>query len=156
MSWHHIEFFKRKVLASSLSESTIATYSTGIRQYLRFCHRFSVTPLPLSEGVLENFCISLFRSVGYKSLKVYLCGVQLWSRMNSFVDVIVSMERLQYVLRGIRRLQGNSHTRPPRAPITLPMLRFMFTSAGLFPAIQDRCMIRSAITLAFFGLLRVS
>ena len=108
------------------------------------------------EVTLENFCTSLFYSVGFKSLKVYLCGVQLWSRMNAYSESIAGMERLHYVLRGIRKLQGNAHLRPPRLPITLHILHFMFDGAALFPSVHDRDMLRSAITLAFFGLLRIS
>ncbi len=91
-----------------------------------------------------------------QSLKVYLCGVQLWSRMNAYSESIAGMERLHYVLRGIRKLQGNAHLRPPRLPITRHMLHFMFDGAALFSSVHDRDMIRSAITLAFFGLLRIS
>lgn len=76
--------------------------------------------------------------------------------MNAYTEVIATMERLRYVLRGIRRLQGNAHVRPPRAPITLHMLHFIFHASAMFPSSHDRDMIRSAVTLAFFGLLRVS
>lgn len=150
MSWHHIELFKHRVLASSLSENTISTYSSGIRQYVRFCERFGLLPLPVTEGGLENFCVSLFHSVGYKSLKVYLCGVQLWSRMNRHTECIAAMDRLRYVLRGIRKLQGNSHIRPPRQPVSIQMLLFMFQAAELFPFAHDRDLIRAATTMAFF------
>ena len=156
LSWHHIELFKHRVLASSLSVNTINTYSSGIRQYLRFCERFRCSPLPLVEAVLENFCVNLFHTVGHKGIKVYLCGVQLWSRMNCYSECIASMDRLRYVLRGIRKLQGNTHIRPPRQPVTLQMLEFMFSAADLFASSHDRDMIRAATTVAFFGLLRVS
>ena len=87
---------------------------------------------------------------------MYLCGVQLWCTMNGFYDKVADMERLHYVLRGIRRLQGNTHIRPPRAPVTVSMLEFMYDAAALFPSAHDCALVRSVVTLAFFGLLRVS
>ena len=149
LTWADIELFKHKVLASSLSQNTVNTYSSGIRQYLRFCQAYSVSPLPLVEGTLENFCVHMGASVGYRSLKVYLCGVQLWCTMNGFYDKVADMERLHYVLRGIRRLQGNTHIRPPRAPVTVSMLESMYDAAALFPSAHDCALVRSVVTLAF-------
>ena len=66
------------------------------------------------------------------------------------------MVRLFYVLRGIRRCQGNSWARPPRVPITVPLLkvilRFIYWSFSTY----DRCLWEAVTLLAFFGLLRVS
>ena len=116
----------------------------------------SLTPLPLSAGAVENFCVSLSYRVGVKTIKVYLCGVQHWSLMLGFNTLLSSMLRLPYVLRGIRRHQGSTHTRPPRLPITLPHLRCILAYLRVTLPPFDCTMFTAAVLTAFFGLLRVS
>ena len=149
--------FQRDVILShSLSQETFNTYRVGINHYLRFCHRFAINPLPLTENYMEPFVISLQHRLAYKSIKVYLCGVQFWSTMCGFDNQISEMARLEYILRGIRRIQGNRFTRPVRAPITWQLLQLICRYLVLTEAPFDRDMLLSAILLAFFGLLRVS
>ena len=65
------------------------------------------------------------------------------------------MHGLYHLLRGIRRIQGNSLSRPRRQPITLnhlSSLRYYFFVN--YPA--DHLMLWCASTMAFFGLLRSS
>ena len=115
-TWHHIEYQKYVFLASSLAPNSFSTYKSGLNNYLKFCSLFNVPPFPLSESVLENFCVFLQVKVAYKSIKVYLCGVQFYSYLNGYNEEIADMDRLHYVLQGIRRSQGNSRTRPLRPP----------------------------------------
>ena len=77
--------FQRDVILShSLAPDTFNAYRVGINHYLRFCIRFSINPLPLAENIMEPFVISLQHRLAYKSIKVYLCGVQLWSTFSGF------------------------------------------------------------------------
>ena len=116
----------------------------------------SLSPLPMTAGVVENFCVALSHRVGVKTIKVYLCGVQHWSLMFGFNTLLSSMLRLPYVLRGIRRHQGSTHTHPPRLPITLTHLRSILHYLRVtFPPF-DCTMFTAAVLSAFFGLLRVS
>ena len=67
---------------------------------------------------------------------------------------ISSMPRLFYALRGIRRIQGNSFTRPLRSPITLSHLRSLFHYVHHHFNYRDYVMLKAVFTLAYFGLLR--
>ena len=67
---------------------------------------------------------------------------------------IASMPHLFYALRGIRRIQGNSFTRPLRSPITLSHLRSLFPYVHRHFNYRDYVMLKAAFTLAYFGLLR--
>ena len=113
-SWTQLEAQKQLLLARSLAPNSINTYRTGINQYLRFCGNFGIRPLPLSEKVLENFCVSLCHRISHKSIKVYLCGVQYLSKINGYRSLIEHMLRLDYVIKAIRRFQGNKFNRPAR------------------------------------------
>ena len=117
---------------------------------------FWISPLPLVEDHMERFCVSLQHRVAYKSIKVYLCGVQLWSTIAGATEQISDMPRLQYVLRGIRRSQGNLFTRPLRVPVTWPLMQIICRHIARTEPPFDRDMLLAAALLAFFGLMRVS
>ena len=141
----------------ALAPSTISTYNSGLRAYRFFCLNVHLPMLPLSEINLQRFVVSLSNRVSYKCIKVYLSGVQFWSILCGFDCRIVSFPRLFYLLRGVRRSQGIRFCRPRRTPITVGHLqlihhRLQFQCYSSF----QRLMLRTASSLAFFGLLRCS
>ena len=155
-SWGHLSHRRDALLANCVAPNTIKTYRVGINRYLGFCRLYRINPLPLTEKVLENFCVFLSRRLSHKSIKVYLSGVQLMSTLNRGVVLIHQMPRLAYVLKAIRRVQGNRFDRPTRTPITWPLMRVICRFIDRTEAPFDKLMLTSAILLAFFGLLRVS
>ena len=155
-AWRLLDLVKGRVLANSLAPTTLKTYRAGFNQYLQFCRQLQLAPFPLREQVLENFCVSMARRVGYLMLKVYCCAIQAFSRLRGFPECIQDMVRLPYVLRGIRRLQGATHTRVPRSPVTLPQLHTLISYLTRLPDRVTQYMLTAAVLLAFFGMLRVS
>ena len=154
--WEGLSFERCKYLSACLAQNTQRTYRTGVNHYRVFCVQLGVRPYPLVEQVVELFCVSLARRVGYKSIKVYLSGVQLDSTLLGFPQQIKHMGRLHYVLRGIKIAQRALHIRPPRVPVTLINLRTILHLLRLSYSSHDRDMLASAVLVAFFGLLRVS
>jgi len=145
-------------LEHSLASSTQSTYRCGFNSYQQFCFSFGLRSLPFTELNLCLFSVALAqRSISYQSIKVYLYGVQYHSLFHGQSIQISSMSYLRYVLRGIRRIQGNTLRRPLRNPITVSHLLSMlgFLSSSSFSA-HDKAMWHSVIVTAFFGLLRVS
>ena len=113
-------------------------------------------PYPLRQRLLEFFCVVLARRVGYDTIKVYLWGVQLESIFMGGGTLIREMTGLRYLLRGIRREQGNAHRRRPRVPVTRAMLVGVLQGIGSALTRRDAMMLSAALQLAFFGMLRVS
>lgn len=145
-------------MSSALASSTLRTYRSGANQYVLFCYSHRFTPFPASELFLCLFAVaSANRNLSYRSIKVYLFGVQFHSLLHGFPIKISTMQYLYYVFRGIRRIQGNSLTRPLRNPITISHLWTMlaFLSTTNFTE-HDRAMWHCVIVTAFFGLLRFS
>ena len=104
-----------------------------------------------------RFVASHFRRLSVKTLKVYLAGVQYWAILNRCYTRLSSMPRLYYLIRAVRRIQGNQFSRPRRVPVTLCHLRAMFHRIPLMQyTVMQKAMFRAATSLAFFGLLRVS
>ena len=112
-------------------------------------------PLPLLQHILQFYVTQLARTVSYRTIKVYLAGLQFHSNVMAYHIQLSNMQLLYYVLRGIRRAQG-SHCHRPRIPaITMQhlhqLLQFISTSSLHH---QDQKMLCSSVTLAFFGFLR--
>ena len=139
----------------SLSTSTQATYTSAVNSYRQFCYQGRLVPFPLVSTVLQMYASFLARRVAYKTIKVYLAGIQYHSHMLGHPQLIVTMVQLYYLLRGIRRVQGNLYHLPRRAPITvtdLHILRSHLLRSNL--PHHDQLLLCSAVTLAFAGLLR--
>ena len=107
----------------ALAPSTITAYRSGIASFTTFCRQTSLPPFPSSEIVLQFYVTSLARTVSYQTIKVYLASIQYYNIVLGHHISITAMDRLFYLLRGIRRSLGDSRTRIPRQPITLPQLR---------------------------------
>ena len=145
------------LMCYALAPTTLQSYSAGISCYLAFCRCTSLDPLPLHEETLQRFVACHHARLAYKTIKVYLAGVQYWSLMRGFNGSMMSMSRLYYLLRAVRRIQGNSFNRRRRLPITTQHLRCLFQRLDLMQYNgYQRLLFKAATTLAFFGLLRVS
>ena len=113
-----------------------------------------IEPFPLFQMNLEYFVTSLAQRVQFETIRTYLAGIQYYSVLGGFPQRICDMTRLYYVLRGIRRTQaGNFHRAPRQAilPAHMGQLFRFFESAYNF---IDGAVLRAAVCLAFFGLLR--
>ena len=143
---------------SCIAPSSLSTYFTAWSNYQSFTSSAAISSLPLNQQVLSFYVTSLARTLAFKSIKVYLSGIQFYSNMCGFDSRISGMTQLFYILRGIRRVQGSRFTRPRRPAITInhlvTIIHFLTNSNKL--SYHDKLMLHSAVCLAFFGLLRSS
>ena len=141
--------------SQSLAPSTRNTYNSAYQNYNQFCHQCRLPLFPLSCHVLQFYVTSLARRVSYKTIKVYLAGIQFYSYMSGYQETITSMIQLFYLLRGIRRVQGSQFSQVRRSPITIRHLYQLVNHIQVrHQNPHDQYMLHSAITLAFAGLLR--
>lgn len=110
--------------------------------------------LPTSETVLTYFAVFLAQTVNPGTIKVYLAAVRHLHLINGFDLPVNKFTRLQYVLRGIKRVKGV--TTRVRLPITLVHLKLFYRllHSRTVPLLDER-MLWAAISLAFFGFLRI-
>ena len=142
-------------MASSLAISSQKTYSSGEKRFIDFCYKLHIDPnhiLPTNENMLVYFATYMARSVRADTIKVYLAAIRHMHIVNGHNLDLKSFLRLQYVLKGIKRSQGSSKF--TRLPITLTHLK-LFQLLLSNPSF-DNIMLWAALTLAFFGFLRVS
>ena len=98
-----------------------------------------------------RFATSLSDSLHHSSIKVYLSAVRSLHIDQGLPDPLVNCLQLQYLLRGIKRVQGSSPTK--RLPVTIDILRVIQGSLDL--SSRDHVMLWAACCLGFFGFLRV-
>ena len=142
-------------LMASLSLNSKRTYSSGKKCFLQFCGHLKLNPaqaLPASESTIIYFAVYLAKTLKVGTIKTYLAGVRNMHILNGYDLPLRAFIRLQYVLRGIKCVQGVS--KRVRLPITIHHL-------GMFDLFlprshSDNKMIWAAFTLAFFGFLRIS
>jgi hypothetical protein len=115
-----------------------------------------MVPFPSNEHTLMLYVASAFQRLSFKTLKVYLAGIQYASIIKGYPLSLVRMHRLYYAVRGIRRIQGNSFSRPIRAPILLSHLGRLRCFFNFQFAQPDNYMLEAASLIAFYGLLRSS
>ena len=142
----------------SIASTTRQTYSSGEKRFINFVLMYKRKPveecLPASETLLSGFVAFLAKSIKYPSIKTYLAAVRHFHIRHGFELNLNKMLRLQLVLRGIKRSKGQQ-TRV-RLPITINHLKlFKMLLAIPFTQNFNSKMIWGAMTLAFFGFLRL-
>ena len=153
-SLEQLEVERHRYLSAALATTSLQVYQTALTQYLNFCIQVGVNPYPLQEHVVELFSTSLACRVGYKTIKAYLYGIQFHGSIRGHHHKITDMPHLGYILHDIRRTQGACHSRPRRWPITLTHKNYVHI--GRIHHKEDTYMLKAAITVAYFGMLRVS
>lgn len=109
----------------------------------------------LSEETLCRFVASLYVDrVAHSTIKCYLSAVRHFHVAQGYGDMFANrLPRLEYVLRGVKRLQG---TRPkrPRLPMTPNILHALHRLWSPRADQVDVLMLWAAGCLGFFGFLR--
>ena len=124
---------------------------------MRFCSDSHANPLPLSETVLCKFVSHLAdESLQHRTIKTYLSGLRFMQIKAGFRDPFQSqMPRLDYVLKGVKRVQaksgGGGRERLPITPAILRKLKYMWSAATADP---DTKLIWAACCPCFFAFLR--
>eukprot|EP00731_Ephydatia_muelleri_P009454 Em0005g40a len=142
----------------ALAGSTTSTYKVGIQRYLTFCRALDLVPVPSTKRQVALFATHLSTSLRLPTIRVYLAAVSFLHHIGGHRSPVSGNTILKLVLRGIQRKQTQSQCRTPRLPITPQILADLLKHLGCDSTIpsQDRLMLKAAMSLAFFGFLRVS
>ena len=138
-----------------IASSTRRTYDSAQRKFLEFCRwsqrvNANGSPLPASEWTLMLFATHLSRTIKASSIKVYFAGIRSLHIENGFPNPLSNCLRLERVLRGIKRSQGDSKRQ--RLPVTLTVLSRI--RAVLNFECYDDVLFWAACCTGFFGFLR--
>ena len=130
----------------------------GIQRYLTFCRALDLVPVPSTKRQVALFATHLSTSLRLPTIRVYLAAVSFLHHVGGHRSPVSGNTILKLVLRGIQRKQTQSQCKTPRLPITPQILADLLKHLGCDSTIpsQDRLMLKAAMSLAFFGFLRVS
>ena len=147
----------RKLIKNSLAPSTLNKYKTHFKTYSHFCNSMNLQALPTTQDTLILFATYLSTTHSYKNIRAHISAIKFTSEMQGYDPNLSTSHRLYRVIRGIKKTQGSRFNKPPRIPITPPLLTFMgrkLWSSSI--NLQDKVMLWAAMLTAFHGFLRVS
>ena len=109
----------RKFKQNTLAKSTRRVYEVGMQKYKRFCKTSGFQVLPLNQSCFYLFVTYLAKSLSYKSINLYLCGVKYHPMAQGFRNRMQGMHQLHLTMRGIKRKLGVTGHRKPRMPFSV-------------------------------------
>eukprot|EP00731_Ephydatia_muelleri_P013543 Em0007g853a len=151
-----LEHLLKRLARKALAPSTSRIYRVGFRRFQSFCRQIGAVPLPASWHVVALFVTHLCSFLSWKAIRVYLSSITHQHHLHSSRSPVIGNPTLHLVLRGIKQLQSQIQPRRLK-PITMEVLTKLMEALRHDPALctHDQWMLRAAISLAFFGFLRV-
>ena len=142
------------LISSALSTATTKSYNNTIQEYSKFISSMapSSTIFPATPGHIVFYISHLFqKGLVASTITSKLSPIAYYHKINSYPDPTSSFI-VQKALLGAKKLAPSGDS---RLPISIPMLeklmhQVQFTSMSPYSA----TMIRSMMSLAFYGLLR--
>jgi hypothetical protein len=142
-----------------LAETSVASRTSAIKSYLRFCLAYGHTPcledIGISDHVLAAYAIYLALSGNHKSVQAYMStGCKYICESYGGVWKTLSERPVTYrTVRALDRMFGS----PPKRkhPITVSMLTSMSVRMSTTTDVMEAT-IYACILVAFFGFLRKS
>ena len=147
------------LLLHSVAKPTQTLYTKQYKAYTEFALHYGLQAYPLTEHSLVLFATHLSRrSQSHKSIKRYMAGLSFFAQVLGHNNIFDSAPRLARLIRGIKRYQGQTFSRPQRSPITPLLLRQLGVNLFRSPMMpyEDKVMLWAAMLTAFFGFMRVS
>lgn len=137
-----------------MAASTLKTCRSATNRFTSFCTQSHLVSFPVSEQVLCYLVARLFHDdLSGRTVKSYLSGVRYSQIALGLGDPqIHSMPKLEYIVKGCRRLQANPSS--IRLPITPDILRKLKGVWESHPSRGDAKMLWAAACMCFFGFLR--
>ena len=98
-----------------LADSTHRVYRSGQKRYLVFCAKAGLQAIPAQEVVLCKFVVQLAtEGLRHCTIKSYMAGIRHIHIGEGLGDPFLSSWcKLHYVLRGVKRSQGEAEEGAP-------------------------------------------
>lgn len=106
------------LVQSSLSQSSYATYSTGLKRFLEFCSREGTDPLTAGTGTVVRYIAYLGQqgTVAAGSLQPYLSAINRW-RQDLGAPAVAMGPLVTAARKGLARLQQDTEPQPVRVAL---------------------------------------
>ena len=111
----------QQLQGAALSPATKQAYATGIKCYMSFCRKYSITPFPTTQLTLCYFVAYLSRQVQHATIRLYIAAVRAEQMSQGLEDPLKDTQQLSWLLRGVQR-RSKTRTRLPINPKLLQQL----------------------------------
>jgi hypothetical protein len=141
-------------MESVLAKSTASTYTTGNKQYIKFCSLHSISdPYPAQEDYLLGFITYLYmHKKAASTIHVYLYAIRYHQLYAYNSDPLKGKHKIEAMVRAIKRIKKAN--KPQRIPVTIPLLTKI--KAVLDMSNYDHQVLWASLVLGVYGLLRTS
>lgn len=104
MNIHRLDHAVQEYYSAALISSAHTTYEAAKHNYLSFCNKYLITPIPTSENVLCYFAACPGQqNLTESTIRSYLSGIHQLHTAGGFSDPLTDhMPRLHQVLKGIK------------------------------------------------------
>ena len=104
------------------AKSTSGTYRTHFKNYLEFCGKYDLEPVPCTTKTVELYIAFLFdvKKLAFSSIRSYVNIISVLHKSHDVPDPIASCWNIRHLLTGVKRELGTSQD--CKAPITLELL----------------------------------
>ena len=139
-------------MGKTFAKSTQQSYKTHLRQYLRFCFRFNLTPVPAEQSTILSYIAFLARSLKASSISNYINIIRLLHLDAGLSNPLESNFQVQNLRKGISRHLGV----PPKQklPITCEILSKIYHKLCMY--VSADIVFWAACVVGFLGFLRKS
>ena len=114
-------------------------------------------PVPGTAQTLALFVTDICMNLQPGTIQVYISAVSYLHHMNGHRSPASNNPMIKFLVQGVERSMPAAHLKPKRQPITNEMVGQMLSQLDRDHKPSHDClMLKAAVTLGFFGLLRVS
>ena len=140
-----------------LRYNTQRTYTAAQRQYLNFCHKYGIPPIPADESVLLRYIAHMHSvpgrnstSLSHNTMQVYLSAVRSLHVLSGYPPPALSTPRITLALKSVAA-QGSQPVKKLAITYT-----FLCQLLSKLPQTYDAAVWRAALLLGYAGGLRGS
>ena len=139
-------------IGKTYAKSTTQAYSTHLRQYLRFCIRFNLTPVPASQNTILAYIAFLAHTLKPSSIGNYINIIRLLHLDAGLLNPLENNFQVQNLRKGIARHLGC----PPKQklPITCEILVKVYNNLCMY--VSADVVFWAACVIGYLGFLRKS
>ncbi len=141
----------------AVAPSTRRVYAAGVRRFRWFCSNRGLNPLPATELTIRLFCTEESQRVTGSTITTYVAAVCMDHFTKGLPDPTANAPLLSLLLAGIKRTgKATNRTRLPITGTILKSIKTIKISLRTLYSSHDRHLFGAALTLAFYGFMRVS
>ena len=135
-----------------LATSTMKSYQSAQRSFLKFCNQLNIVPLPAQEWTLIIYAAHLAQTVSVSTIKMHMAAIRHLHIIQGLDSPPTTSPRIHLVTNGIQRVRPR--VSQSRLPVTPTILRRVKVVLDQDPLGFSSILLWAVCCTAFFGFMR--